>query len=415
MREEFDINVCYKKVFEMLGNEGTIEKMVCDIAGYTDTRIVVVDIGGKILSSSDEDWDMEPAPGSRQSEMLLGLIARCIETQKEELPEDSMLIEEEEGLRAIKRIMVRGNTEGFSIMELPSDKEDEHITRQTLCRVNDILCRGLGMLMERYGHRVYYHASTLRRMIARSLFDRDTENDLKIKEIRSMYDTYVLPCFVVAALEMRDYNMLRLQKAANSLADEYSDSFIYIKDSRIYILFSGVHTKEDRKRIAPVLEGICSIYDFSCGVSEAFEDIRLVEKKHFMVSRALEIGQASEPERRIYPEYDYYIQIVCSCATACIGKARYLEKELLELKSEDQMKGTCFYNTLKEYLLNGNNVSMTSKKLFIHRNTMIYRLGKINEILGVDINAPEVSHRLLLSIILKEIEQQELQMTANKQ
>ena len=59
MREEFDINVCYKKVFEMLGNEGTIEKMVCDIAGYTDTRIVVVDIGGKILSSSDENWDME--------------------------------------------------------------------------------------------------------------------------------------------------------------------------------------------------------------------------------------------------------------------------------------------------------------------------------------------------------------------
>ena len=45
---------------------------------------------------------------------------------------------------------------------------------------------------------------------------------------------------------------------------------------------------------------------------------------------------------------------------------------------------------------------MTSKKLFIHRNTMIYRLGKINEILGVDINAPEVSHRLLLSMILQE-------------
>ena len=81
----------------------------------------------------------------------------------------------------------------------------------------------------------------------------------------------------------------------------------------------------------------------------------------------------------------------CSCAAACIGRARYLEKELLELKGEDQMKGTCFYNTLKEYLLNGNNVSMTSKKLFIHRNTMIYRLGKINEILGVDINAPGIA------------------------
>ena len=66
-----------------------------------------------------------------------------------------------------------------------------------------------------------------------------------------MYDTYVLPRFVVAVLEMREYNMLRLQKAANSLADEYSDSFIYIKDGRIYVLFSGVHTKETEKRIAP--------------------------------------------------------------------------------------------------------------------------------------------------------------------
>ena len=47
---------------------------------------------------------------------------------------------------------------------------------------------------------------------------------------------------------------------------------------------------------------------------------------------------------------------------------------------------------------------MTSKKLFIHRNTMIYRLGKINEILGVDINEPAVSKRLMISIILQEQE-----------
>ena len=92
MREKFDINVCYKKVFEMLGNEGTIEKMVCDIAAYTDTRIVVVDIGGKILSSSDENWDMEPSVCKKQSETLLGLIAHYIETQKEEALEASLLI-----------------------------------------------------------------------------------------------------------------------------------------------------------------------------------------------------------------------------------------------------------------------------------------------------------------------------------
>lgn len=103
---------------EMLWNEGTIEKMICDIAACTDTRIVAVDIGGKILSASDDYWDM-------RSEMLLRLIARYIESQKEEVLETSVLIEEEEGSKAIKEIVVKGNTEGFSIMELPNIQSEK--------------------------------------------------------------------------------------------------------------------------------------------------------------------------------------------------------------------------------------------------------------------------------------------------
>lgn len=404
MKDNFDINVCYKKVFRMLGNEGTIDKMVNDIAEYTNTRITVIDIGGKILSVSDERRDGECEDCVNRKEKLMCLVARYIETPAEEAPEFSMLIDEGEGIRAVSRITVKGNTEGFSIMEAPADKESAIAEERLLCQANDILCQALGILMERYGHRVYYHASTLRRMIARSFFDEDAENGLKIKEIRSMYNIYVLPDFIVAILEMKDYHMLQLQKAANSLADEFPDSFIYIKEDRVYVLFSGVRVKHNRTMVGSVLEEICGEYGFYCGVSEPFDDVELVEKKHFLVRKALEIGRASEPEKEIYMEYDYYIQTVCSCAVSAIGRARYLEKELQELKNEDCMKGTCFYHTLKEYLLNGNNVSMTSKKLFIHRNTMIYRLGKINEILGVDINAPSVSQRLMLSIILQEQE-----------
>ena len=207
-------------------------------------------------------------------------------------------------------------------------------------------------------------------------------------------------------MEMKNYNMLQLQKAANRLADEYSDSYIYIKERRIYVLFSGAQTKEVGNRIRLILEMLCDEYGFFCGASEPFDEIDLVGKKRFMVTRTLETGKKSEPERKMYMEYDYYIQIVCSCAVSYIGRARYLERELCNLKKEDYAKGTDFYNTLKEYLLHGNNVSMTSKKLFIHRNTMIYRLGKINEILGVDINAPAVSQRLMLSMILQEQEQE---------
>ncbi|MCI8783943.1 helix-turn-helix domain-containing protein [Lachnospiraceae bacterium 48-21] len=404
MKDNFDINVCYKKVFRMLGNEGTMDKMVNDIAEYTNTVITIIDIGGKILSASDGSLDGDDGGCKEQREKFTRLVARYIDVQEDESSEDSMLMEEEEGCKVISRITVKGNTEGFSIMESPFCGDFGMDTEEILCQVNDILCQAVGILMERYGHRVYYHASTLRRMIARSFFDEEAENGFKIKEIRSMYDAYVLPGFIVAVLEMKDYHMFQLQKAANGLADEFPDSFIYMKENRAYVLFSGVRVKHPEKKIRAVLEELCKGFGFYCGMSGAFDDVGLVEKKHFLVKKALEIGKSSEPEKGIYMEYDYYIQTVCSCAVSFIGKARYLEEELQELKNEDCMKGTCFYNTLKEYLLNGNNVSMTSKKLFIHRNTMIYRLGKINEILGVDINAPSVAWRLMLSIILQEQE-----------
>ena len=75
--------------------------------------------------------------------------------------------------------------------------------------------------------------------------------------------------------------------------------------------------------------------------------------------------------------------------------------------SAAEYKETKFYETLKQYLLVGNNVSMAAKKMFIHRNTMIYRLSKINEILGVDINEPGIAHKILISILLQEQEKEE--------
>ncbi len=67
MKDNFDINVCYKKVFRMLGNEGTMDKMVNDIAEYTNTVITIIDIGGKILSASDGSLDGGGCLGKRRA------------------------------------------------------------------------------------------------------------------------------------------------------------------------------------------------------------------------------------------------------------------------------------------------------------------------------------------------------------
>ena len=75
-------------------------------------------------------------------------------------------------------------------------------------------------------------------------------------------------------------------------------------------------------------------------------------------------------------------------------------QELLEaLLSHDRAKKTDFINTLDTYLRCNCNLKEASAQLFIHYNTLRYRITKIEEILSMDLNASEV--RLNLQIALR--------------
>jgi carbohydrate diacid regulator len=40
---------------------------------------------------------------------------------------------------------------------------------------------------------------------------------------------------------------------------------------------------------------------------------------------------------------------------------------------------------INEFFDNNLNISETSRKLFVHRNTLVYRLGKIKKVTGLDL------------------------------
>lgn len=56
--------------------------------------------------------------------------------------------------------------------------------------------------------------------------------------------------------------------------------------------------------------------------------------------------------------------------------------------------------TLDTYLKNQGEITQTSNELFIHRNTVKYRINRCEEILGVKVDDPDVSLNLRLAIEL---------------
>lgn len=61
----------------------------------------------------------------------------------------------------------------------------------------------------------------------------------------------------------------------------------------------------------------------------------------------------------------------------------YCDKRLQKLEEYDSANSTELINTFLAYYMNGYNATKTADSLYIHRNTLQYRLSKINELLGL--------------------------------
>ena len=85
------------------------------------------------------------------------------------------------------------------------------------------------------------------------------------------------------------------------------------------------------------------------------------------------------------------------------GSIRQYYRQQLEplLKYDDENNQELVY-TLKIFLINNGNLVKTSKALYIHRNTLIYRVNKIKTLLEEDLDDALVRQDLLNSIMAKE-------------
>lgn len=72
--------------------------------------------------------------------------------------------------------------------------------------------------------------------------------------------------------------------------------------------------------------------------------------------------------------------------------------EKYDLKTQSELT-----NTLKAYIDCQQNITKTAKQLFIHRNTMFYRLDQIRELIHVDFDSKDDIYKLQTAFYIKDI------------
>lgn len=80
----------------------------------------------------------------------------------------------------------------------------------------------------------------------------------------------------------------------------------------------------------------------------------------------------------------------------------YMQKMLGKLIDYDKSGNTELTKTLNTYLKCSGNGTETAEKLFIHRNTLHYRIEKIEQITGYDLNSYEMISNLVMAFKIKK-------------
>ncbi len=119
---------------------------------------------------------------------------------------------------------------------------------------------------------------------------------------------------------------------------------------------------------------------------------------------ALEIGKRKHPSLWIHHFEEIALDYILNEATKKLPAYMISHEKLLKLKNIDDLHHTEYVKTLRCYLNNHCNAVQTAKALYIHRSTFLYRLDKIKTILHVNLNNPDETLYLMLSLRFIEME-----------
>lgn len=393
MKRTIDENVCRKIVFHALGERKKVQDLINDLADYADAHIVVVDIKGKVLAKSATQSDIPPL----KEVMYRQQLQEVMNTRQ------ASIVEHEHETISIDMIQIKNCIEGYGIIRL-----DNQNNKQLCEKIIEILCHTLSIALELDKTELHHQKkASMKQMLCQNLFEHKSSGFTKLEAWDEMYKSYLTPPYILVVIQFGMYNEFSILEMEKEIARELEKrsytSYTYLKNQMIKILFTNINSDEKLLQLYDCIRYIQKKFEYVCGVSALFDNIDYLSDKVKTAKKLLDIGPKIQPQNTLYFETELYLHVICSYATEHIGNSIPMNKELNLLLEEDEEKGTDFYNTLKIYLLSGNSVSLASKQLYIHRNTMIYRLNKIGSILKKNINEPEIARTLIVSMVVKKL------------
>jgi len=136
------------------------------------------------------------------------------------------------------------------------------------------------------------------------------------------------------------------------------------------------------------------------GISMRFDDMNELKSQYHIVSNTIDLGKKLSPEDKLLCYDEYYIFDLFRQYSENANKtpiSALCLPEVSKLFEHDKKCGTDLLQSLFQYLVNERSLLKAAKELHIHRNSLVYRLEKIRDVVSIDFDDPIYRIRLILS------------------
>lgn len=211
--------------------------------------------------------------------------------------------------------------------------------------------------------------------------------------------TYRLYC-----LRINDYKLTLARYLIETVASSAPDVKLLQYQNHVLMLKAqssrSVHTAEEKQNWLERITRLLMIHNAHCGVSAAFSHLKDIRTAYGQACSALESGLMLCPQEksRIYFYRDYYLYHLLRKVEDEIPMASLYPRRMDYLLEQDLERGSNNLRLLETYLKNNQSVTTTARQMYMHRNSVIYRIRKIEEMLRINLENHEDVFRMDFSI-----------------
>jgi purine catabolism regulator len=140
---------------------------------------------------------------------------------------------------------------------------------------------------------------------------------------------------------------------------------------------------------------------FLIGIGSQYKTLASLHRSFFEAQEVMRLMQRFNKDSRSIAHFeDYSVYHFLDSNIKPTEMETFFNKVLGGIHEHDQTMNTRFMSTLEYYFMYNQNVTEAAKAMFIHRNTFIYRIDKIKDLLNIDLKNSDELFEIQLALNL---------------